>query len=142
MRLLAAAREVAGIGSIELHLAPLTDQDSHALIENLLRVAALSPTARELILARAEGNPFYVEEVVRMLIDRGGIERRDGRWVATRELQTIDIPDTLQGVIMARIDRLPEEAKHTLQVASVIGRRFQARVLEMVLRGDDGTERS
>ncbi|MHB9091365.1 MAG: hypothetical protein ACYC7H_08085, partial [Chloroflexota bacterium] len=99
----------------------------------------LSQATRELILARAEGNPFYVEEVVRMLIDRGGIERRDGQWVATRELRSIEIPDTLQGVIMARIDRLSEEAKYTLQVASVIGRRFQARVLEMVLRGENGT---
>lgn len=134
-RLLNAAREVTGVSSIELHLAPLTDHDSWQLVENLLRVASLPDEARQTILAKAEGNPFFVEEVIRMLIDHGGLERHGDRWVATRDLKDIQIPDTLQGVIMARIDRLPEEVKRTLQVASVIGRRFRARVLEMVLAG-------
>jgi predicted ATPase len=70
-----------------------------------------------------------------MLIDRGVLERKDGGWAVARDLKEIDIPDTLQGVIMARIDRLPDDAKRTLQIASVIGRRFQVKVLETVLRG-------
>jgi predicted ATPase len=53
--------------------------------------------------------------------------------VATSDIQTIDIPDTLQGVLAARIDRLPDETKRVLQIASVIGRRFQVSVLEAVL---------
>jgi predicted ATPase len=72
--------------------------------------------------------------VIRMLIDRGGLRRQDGAWVVSRDLGSIEIPDTLLGVIMARIDRLPEDAKRTLQIASVIGRRFQVKVLETVLR--------
>jgi predicted ATPase len=56
-----------------------------------------------------------------------------GAWVATSDIQTIDIPDTLQGVLAARIDRLPEATKRILQIASVIGRRFQVSVLEAVL---------
>ena len=71
-----------------------------------------------------------------MLIDRGNLSRQDGAWVVTKEITTIDIPDTLQGVLTARIDRLPEDAKRTLQIASVIGRKFQVKVLEQVLAAD------
>jgi adenylate cyclase len=70
-----------------------------------------------------------------MLIDRGGIIRQDDRWVAVQEIEAIDIPDNLQGLLLARIDRLPEEVKRTLRVAAVIGRQFSARVLEQVLEG-------
>ena len=132
-RLVDEARQVPGAGARELYLTPLTERDSQELVSNLLEVAALPQAVRQLILAKSEGNPFYVEEVIRMLIDRGGIARQDGEWVVTKDLQAIDIPDTLQGVIMSRIDRLPEDAKRTLQIAAVIGRRFQVKVLEMVL---------
>jgi predicted ATPase len=87
-----------------------------------------------MILKKSEGNPFYVEEVIRMLIDRGKITRQDGHWAMTGEIQTLDIPDTLHGVLTARIDRLSDEAKFTLQVASVIGRKFTTEILSTVMR--------
>ena len=124
------------MSAIELHLSPLSDDDSQQLVNNLLDVTALPDAVRQLILTKAEGNPFYVEEVIRMLIDRGSLRRQDGAWEVTRDLSEVEIPDTLQGVIMARIDRLPEDAKRTLQIAAVIGRRFQVKVLETVLRDD------
>jgi len=68
------------------------------------------------------------------LIDRGAIVRQNGGWVAGTEIETVEIPDNLQGLLMARIDRLPEEARHTLRVASVIGRQFPVRVLEYILK--------
>lgn len=134
-RLISETPEQAGVGAIELKLAPLNDSDSRQLVSNLLEVEDLPDRVRELILNKAEGNPFFVEEVLRMLIDRGGIMRATpaGAWVATSDIQTIDIPDTLQGVLAARIDRLPEATKRILQIASVIGRRFQVSVLEAVL---------
>ncbi len=132
-KLIQQAQEIPGVGAIELHLAPLSETDSRELVNNLLEIEALPESLRKLILAKAEGNPFFVEEVIRMLIDRGGIMRQDSKWVVTREIQNVDIPDTLQGVLTARIDRLPEEAKRTLQIAAVIGRKFQVRVLEKVL---------
>lgn len=131
--LITQSHDISGVGATELHLAPLSDQDSRALVSNLLEIEALPEHLRQLILSKAEGNPFFVEEVIRMLIDRGGIAQREGHWVVTREVQNIDIPDTLQGVLAARIDRLPEDAKRMLQVAAVIGRRFQVKVLERVL---------
>jgi len=86
-----------------------------------------------LILKKAEGNPFFVEEVIRMLIDREVIVEKDGGWVAEKSIETVDIPDNLHSLLLARIDRLPDEVKRTLRVAAVIGRRFSLRVLEQVL---------
>jgi predicted ATPase len=132
-KLISQSKDIPGAGAIELHLSPLSENDSRALVNNLLEIEALPESLRKLILAKAEGNPFFVEEVIRMLIDRGGITRQDSKWTVTREISSIEIPDTLQGVLTARIDRLPEEAKRTLQIAAVIGRKFQVRVLEKVL---------
>jgi class 3 adenylate cyclase/predicted enzyme related to lactoylglutathione lyase len=135
-KLVAQAHEVAGVGATELYLAPLSETDSQQLVSNLLEVEALPEHLRKMILAKAEGNPFFVEEVIRMLIDRGGIARdlATGKWTTTREIDTIEIPDTLQGVLTARIDRLSEDAKRVLQIASVIGRKFPVKVLERVLQ--------
>lgn len=141
-KLVAATHELAGVGALDLRLAPLTENDSKQLVSNLLEVEALPEQVRQLILTKTEGNPFFVEEVIRMLIDRGGIVRNPetNRWTVTGDLQKIEIPDTLHGVLTARIDRLTEEAKRTLQIAAVIGRRFQVKVLERVLQ-EAGTER-
>lgn len=135
-KLISQSHEIPGVGAIELHLAPLSDSESRTLVGNLLEVESLPENLRNLILAKAEGNPFFVEEVIRMLIDRGGLAMQDGKWTVTREIQNIEIPDTLQGVLTARIDRLSDEAKRTLQIAAVIGRKFQVKVLEKVLQAE------
>jgi predicted ATPase len=137
-RLVAAAREILGGSLTEIALGSLSDRDSRQLVANLLEIEALPEHLRSLILKKAEGNPLFVEEVIRMLIDRGAIVRSNGGWVAGAEIDTVEIPDNLQGLLLARIDRLPEEAKQTLRVASVIGRQFPVKVLEYVLkRGAD-----
>jgi predicted ATPase len=96
-------------------------------------VSSVEPLKRR-ILDRAEGNPFYVEEVIRSLIDSGAIahDEASGLWEATRDVAEIPIPDTLHGVLLARIDRLQEEARRVLQMASVIGRIFLYRILEAI----------
>jgi adenylate cyclase len=76
--------------------------------------------------ARPEGNPLFVEEVIRMLIERGVIRSEGERWVATQEVSDVDIPDTIHGLLLARVDRLPLEIRRTLRVASVIGRQLPA----------------
>ena len=132
-RLLESARETTG-GALEIHLAPLTEGDTQELVRNLLDIDALPDDLRQVIRAKAEGNPFFVEEVLRMLIDQGSLERQADGWRLTGDVASLEIPDTLQGVLAARIDRLPEDAKRTLQIASVIGRTFQVRVLEEVIQ--------
>ena len=134
--LLTLARDLFGPALAEVWLQPLTDADSRALVANLLEIESLPDHVRELILTRAEGNPFFVEEVVRMLIERGVIVARDERWVATTAVSTIDIPETLHGLLLARIDQLPESAKRSLRIAAVIGRQFPVRVLERVIGGE------
>jgi len=118
-----------------LWLEPLSTAESQALVGNLLRVEALPRALRERILDHAEGNPFYVEEVIRSLIDSEAIvqDEATGNWQGAREVVAdIEVPDTLQGVLMARIDRLQEEARRVLQMASVIGRIFPYRVLAAI----------
>ena len=132
-RLITGARDVFGDALAELALEPLSREDSTALVASLLRIESLPAATRERVLAKAEGNPFFVEEVIRMLLDRGAIVREGERWIATDQASDIAIPDTLQGLLLARIDRLPAESRRAIRVASVIGRQFGVKVLERLL---------
>jgi predicted ATPase len=129
------ARDLFGDALAEIRLDPLSSEDSRTLVANLLQIESLPVATRELILTKAEGNPFFVEEVIRMLVDRGMIVRHDDRWISTASVAEVEIPDTLQGLLLARIDRLPPESRRTLRVASVIGRQFGVTLLERLLDG-------
>ena len=124
-----------------LDLEPLDPAASSQLLGNLLHIEDLPERTRAQILERSEGNPFYLEEVLRSLIDGGQVVREREHWRATRAILEASIPDTLAGVLSARIDRLPDATKRVAQTASVIGRVFQHRVLESVLRAAPGAER-
>jgi len=132
-RLIAAARDRYGDALTEIRLEPLSHDESRTLVSNLLQIESLPADTRELVLAKAEGNPFFVEEVIRMLMDRGVIVRDGDRWVANERVTGVEIPDTIHGLLLARIDRLPQESKRTLRVASVIGRQFGVTLLERLL---------
>jgi class 3 adenylate cyclase len=130
-----ASREQLGDSLIEINLQNLSERDSRSLVSNLLAIENLPEKVRKLILHKAEGNPLFMEEVIRMLIERGAILYKDDAWVATQEISDRDIPDNLQGLLLARIDRLPSEARYTLLVASVVGRNFPVKVLSQVMGG-------
>jgi len=118
---------------VVMALDPLTRAEAERLVDELLRIDNLPASTRDLILERAQGNPLFLEELLRTLIDAGYVIVESDRAVATdkiAELDAIDIPETVHGVIEARIDRLPPASKDTLQTASVLGRSFQRRVLE------------
>jgi serine/threonine protein kinase/class 3 adenylate cyclase len=132
-KLLTTARDTMGPRLTELALNELSEEDSRQLISNLLDVGSLPDDVRTLILKKSEGNPFYVEEVIRMLIDNGAIVRNRDGWAAGQGLATVEIPGNLQGLLLARIDRLPDDAKQVLRLASAIGRQFSVKVLEQVL---------
>jgi class 3 adenylate cyclase len=118
----------------EIVLKPLAAGDTDDLVSALLKIADLPPELRRLILRKAEGNPYFVEEIVRTLIDDGAVYQTDDglRWKAATNVADIDIPDNLQALLMARIDRLDQQAKATLQLASVIGRSFYYRILKAI----------
>jgi len=132
-----AARDYA-VCYTEVRLSPLSQTESGQLIDNLLAIEDLRPRVREMIAGKAEGNPFFVEEIVRALIDAGAVVRDpvSGNWRATVQVETIAIPDTVQGVIMARVDRLDENVKEVLRTAAVIGRSFFYRVLRAIAEPD------
>ncbi|MEW6268520.1 MAG: AAA family ATPase, partial [Thermodesulfobacteriota bacterium] len=111
---------------------PLSEGEMAAITRTLLGTADMPLELRSLIARKAEGNPFFVEEVTRSLVEDGSLRAENGRVVLTRSLAEISIPDTVQDVLTARIDRLADEARHAIQVASVIGREFALRLLERI----------
>lgn len=117
----------------EIRLAPLEPRATGRLVDQLVGADTLPASARRWIVEKSEGNPFFVEEVVRALIDQGAVVVEDGRPRATALIETAQIPGTIQEVILSRIDRLPEPARHVLQIASVIGRRFDGPLLTEIL---------
>ncbi len=110
----------------EIILKPLNvaAHEDQLMVRNLLSIATTPNTLAHLI-SRAEGNPFYIEEIIRALIDANAIVPRGGQWHIASDLSLQAVPDSLQGIIMARIDRLMEEARRALQLASVVGRNFR-----------------
>jgi class 3 adenylate cyclase/tetratricopeptide (TPR) repeat protein len=138
-----ADRLAASLGSSfdRIDLEPLDPSASRELLGNLLHVEDLPESIRGQILARSEGNPFYLEEVLRTLIDGGQVLRDGEHWRATRDIIDAKIPETLAGVLSARIDRLTESTKRVAQTAAVIGRVFQHRVLDRVCKDAPVPER-
>jgi predicted ATPase len=132
-RLVSHSQAMLGEAITEIRLQPLSESDSRVLVANLLEIESLPEQVRTQILTRAEGNPFFVEEVIRMLIERGAIARSGERWMANDTIIGVEIPETLHSLLLARIDQLSDDAKRSLRVASVIGRQFPVRVLERVL---------
>jgi len=108
----------------------LSTADSAEMTKAILATEHLPEDLDALIVRKAEGNPFFVEEVVKSLQEIGAIRPAGDRYVLAKRLDEIFIPDTIQDVIMARIDRLAEAPKKTLQLASVIGREFTRRLVD------------
>jgi class 3 adenylate cyclase len=123
-----ALSRVAGAQTIAL--APLSDSETAALVAELLgphpSVGGFATTVAE----RAAGNPFFAEEMVRDLAERGVLRGSRGAYMSTADAAEVGVPATLQATIAARIDRLPPAAKHTLTAAAVIGSRFSRDLLE------------
>jgi class 3 adenylate cyclase/tetratricopeptide (TPR) repeat protein len=117
-----------------LWLEALSAADADLMLEALIP-AVLPAALREVVLRRAEGNPFFVEELVRTLIDQGVLARRNGEWTTTALPDDLVVPDTVQAVLAARIDLLEPADKAALQAAAVIGRTFWSSPVYALLEG-------
>ena len=117
---------------IRLALNALSSEDSVQMAQSVLAAESLPTDLRALIVRKAEGNPFFIEEVVKSLQETGAIRKAGDRYVLARSLDEVVVPDTIQDVIMARIDRLEDASKKTLQLAAVIGREFTRRLLDRI----------
>ena len=122
-------KEKLGSAFYSIELAPLQVDQTETLLNNLLGINDLPKTIQDLIINKAEGNPFFVEEMIRSLIETKQIVQENGHWKALSDTAKISLPTTLRGVLSARVDRLAETPKHVLQNAAVIGRLFDLRIL-------------
>ena len=110
--------------STSIRLSPLPEDESLQLVDALLGAEGLPRELTERIVTRAEGNPFHVEEILQMLIDREAIAREDGRWTVRAEVADVDLPDSVHGVIAARVDLLDPTSRDALRRCSPMGRVF------------------
>ncbi len=131
-RVMQQAEEELGQRFSSIALEPLASDQARSLLANLLGIQAPQGRLSDAILVKAGGNPFFVEELIRSLLETKQIVREDGHW-RVGENVSLMLPDTLRGVLGARIDRLPEAERHVLQMASVIGRTFDLRVLKRLV---------
>jgi class 3 adenylate cyclase/tetratricopeptide (TPR) repeat protein len=120
-----------------IRLQPLTRRESEVMIAALLASRTTPTEARSALLEHAEGNPFFLEEVVRLSIERGILYRDADEWKARENGGDRAVPTTVKSVILSRVDPLPREVKEVLQCAAVLGRTFRRRPLEL-LCGEPG----
>lgn len=115
-------------------MTPLAEADSYQMVDNLLRISDFPQNLKSLILGKSEGNPFFLEEIVRTLIENKIVLPADDEqgWQVAANYDELEIPDNLQALLLARIDRLEDQSRRVLQMASVIGRVFRLPVLEEI----------
>ncbi len=118
----------------QVHLSQLSTDSTSELLRSLLPDGKLTLELTELIQGKSGGNPLFVEEYTYALLEQGIVRKDDGHYSLNAAPASLKLPDTLQGIISSRIDRLPEVLKNTLKVASVIGRDFGYEVLRVVLQ--------
>ena len=116
----------------QVTLNRLSNRESLTMVTSLLNTEGMDSDLEDLILAKTEGVPFFIEEFVRSLKDLKIIERKDNKYHLAKDLRAVTIPSTIQDVIMARVDSLPEGAKEVLQTGSVIEREFSYALIKRV----------
>jgi class 3 adenylate cyclase/tetratricopeptide (TPR) repeat protein len=115
-----------------LPLHSLSEAETAIMASRILGTAQFPQELYAALMQKAEGVPLFIEEVTKTLLDLGVLERANGNYRLVKNLDEVSVPDTIQGIIMARLDRLGEDGKRTVQLASVIGRQFLARLLERI----------
>jgi class 3 adenylate cyclase len=122
---------------VEIEIRPLKTNDSVKLIQNILNIKGLPYSMWEQIITRSGGNPFFIEEIVRSLIDQEVIIGGGSGFQVTEKIDNVYIPPTINDVLIARIDRLDVKTKDLVKVASIIGRSFYARIIKDVASSID-----
>ncbi|MBW2493627.1 MAG: AAA family ATPase [Deltaproteobacteria bacterium] len=122
---------------VRIPLRALSQQATRQMVQSVLESDELPLALQQMIANKAEGNPLFIEEVVRSLLEEGVVSVEGGVPHLARDLGGINVPDRIQDVLMARLDRLPDGPKHAIQIASVIGREFALRLLERITEAGD-----
>jgi len=119
-----------GESAAAISLRPLSERQSAEMLERLLEVAEIPDALRSEILTKADGNPFFVEEIIQRLIDEGALTQDGNRWRAVHAIDAAPIPDSVQALLSARVDALAPAERRALQEAAVIGKTFWAAPVE------------
>jgi len=118
-----------GSAGVTVDLAAMDAPESLRLVDALLPGAPVPGELATAVVRRAEGNPLFLEELVRSLVDQGAVRREGDRWLAPGSLAPATLPPTILGLLLARIDRLAPETRAAVHLAAVIGRRFSVALL-------------
>ena len=121
----------------QVNLNRLSNRESLTMLTHLLGTADIEPDLENLVLEKTEGIPFFIEEFISSLKDLRVLEKRDHNYYLSKKIQDVCIPTTVQDVIMARVDTLPEAAKEVLQTGSAIEREFSYELLKGVTGLDE-----
>ena len=118
--------------STTLTLHSFSEAETLAMAGHVLGIAQFPVELQTALMAKAEGVPLFIEEMTKTLLDLGVLQREHGGYRLVKSLGEVSVPDTIQGIIMARLDRLGDDGKRTVQMASVIGRQFLVRLLARI----------
>jgi ABC-type transport system substrate-binding protein/class 3 adenylate cyclase len=134
-RLIERARQLYPHRYREVEVRPLPADSSRVLVSHAAE-GELPESVAELLAERSGGNPFFLEEAIRDLIERGALQRRNGGWELAVDVEELAIPAAVQGTLQARLDRLDPQAREALSLAAVIGRTFGLPLLERLVPDD------
>lgn len=126
----------------EMRLQDLSTSEAQDMLKSLLKTEIVPSDLMRFVQDKAEGNPFYLEELINSLIESGTLVRDDGDWRLTKSIQESDISSSIHGVIAGRLDRLETATKRILQEASVIGRAFLYDILKRITELKEHIDRS
>ncbi len=136
------SHQVSNIGKNyhDIQLQNLSFSVAQNMLASLLKTESIPPDLKRWVQNKAEGNPFYLEELVNSLIESETLTRDNGSWKLTRSINESDIPSSLHGIITGRLDRLDKQTKRILQEASVIGRDFLYEILKRITELEENIE--
>lgn len=130
--------EVASVPHTVVELPPLSVEDCRRLIDELFGVGTrLLPSLRDMVVESSGGNPYYLEELLRNLIEAGALVREQNGWRSTAQADGLQVPATLQGLLLARLDRLPSGAHRFAQELAVLGPKIDPRLVAAVASEPD-----
>jgi serine phosphatase RsbU (regulator of sigma subunit)/class 3 adenylate cyclase len=133
-QLITTAQEKYGPRLRRIELSSFDAKTSELFVKQITEIEDIPDVIRSMVLEKSEGNPYFIEELIYMLVNEGVLIKQNNQWAVAQKIESKIIPDSLQGLLTARIDRLPAEARTTLRVASVIGKTFSERALEKVMK--------
>ncbi|MCJ7594419.1 MAG: AAA family ATPase, partial [Desulfobacterales bacterium] len=137
------SQQLSGLAKVyhEIRVQDLSLSEAQDMLESLLQTGSIPSDLKRFVQERAEGNPFYLEELINSLIESETLIRDKGGWKITRPISESNISPTIHGLISGRLDRLEKETKRILQEAAVIGRAFLYEILRRVTELDERIDR-